>query len=116
MSNIENSPLEIPVIDNFSLTTKQNKDRHKFYEGECYLKTKADRYKKHWVVIMGNEIYWYKDQNDLTHQIMHCLVGTFVKPMPEERIEDMGGLSLWPIKIILPPNKSRVLYFSNQAD
>ncbi len=51
------------------------------------LKTKAERYKKHWVVIMGNEIYWYKTKNDLSHQIMHCLVGTFIKALPHDRIE-----------------------------
>ena len=53
-------------------------------EGECYLKTKSDRFKRHWAVIMGNEIYCYRNKNDPSHRIMHCLVGTFVKEMPEE--------------------------------
>ena len=66
---------------------------------------------------MGNEVYWYKNKNDLSHQIMHCLVGTFIKAMPADRVEQDGDiLELWPVKIILPPNKSRILYFGCETD
>ena len=53
-----------------------------FHEGECYLKTRADRFKQHWGVVMGNELYCYRDRNDAVHRVMHCLVGTFIKELP----------------------------------
>jgi len=37
-------------------------------------------------------------------------VGTFIKELPEEPTEDKDK-SIWPVKIILPPNKSRLLFF-----
>ena len=101
------------IVDNFGDDKKQND--YVFYEGDCYLKTRADRFKKHWTVIMGNELYCYKDKNDAVHRVMHCLVGTFVKELPSESAQSQG-LTLWPVKIILPPNKSRILYFSSQDE
>lgn len=42
---------------------------------------------------------------------MHCLAGTFVKEIAEEKCPDTDR-TLFPIKIVLPPNKSRILYFN----
>jgi len=33
-------------------------------EGECLLMTKAEKFKKHWVALMGNEVYFYKSRDD----------------------------------------------------
>lgn len=30
------------------------------FGGTCYLKTKTDRYKEHWAVLAGNELYFYR--------------------------------------------------------
>jgi hypothetical protein len=30
------------------------------FEGQCFLKTKTDRYKEHWAVMVGNELYCYR--------------------------------------------------------
>ncbi len=43
---------------------------------------------------------------------MHSLIGTFIKEMPPESSVSEGCI-LYPIKIILPPNKSRLLYFKD---
>ena len=43
---------------------------------------------------------------------MHCLAGTFVKELATERCSETFN-NLYPVKIVLPPNKSRVLYFNN---
>lgn len=44
--------------------------------------------------------------------LMHSLAGTFVKELPEEKIEESNNVtSLWPVKIIFMPTKSRTLYF-----
>ena len=32
-----------------------------FLEGICYLKTKTDRFKEHWAVLNGNEIFCYRN-------------------------------------------------------
>ena len=29
-------------------------------EGQCFLKTKTDRYKEHWAVLTGYELYCYR--------------------------------------------------------
>ena len=51
-------------------------------EGEIFLMTKAERFKQHWLVLMGNEIYFFKAKEDPTHLFMHSLAGTFVKEQP----------------------------------
>jgi hypothetical protein len=84
-------------------------------EGVCYLKTKTDRFKKHWAVLNGNEIFCYREAGDTKPRVMHCLAGTFVKEIPSEECPDTNRL-LYPVKIVLPPNKSRILYFeSNES-
>jgi hypothetical protein len=44
---------------------------------------------------------------------MHSLVQTFAKLMPEEIVTELEGITMWPVKIILPPNKSRLVYFES---
>ena len=80
-------------------------------EGECYLKTRHDNFKKYWAVIMGNEIYFYRRKDDPQHRVMHCLVGTFTKELPEEK-DPSKDAQLYPLKIILPPHKSRLMFFA----
>lgn len=41
---------------------------------------------------------------------MHCLAGTFIQEAPAEVNPD-SGFYLYPVKVVLPPNKSRILYF-----
>ena len=65
------------------------------------------------MMIEGCEVYWYKSVNDLVPQIMHSLVGTFAKLLPDEVASEFGSQTLWPVKIILPPNKSRFIYFES---
>ena len=82
-------------------------------EGEIFLMTKAERFNQHWLVLMGNEIYFFRAKDDPTHLFMHSLAGTFVKEQPQLPPEQS---SLWPIKIIFQPTKSRILYFTSQND
>jgi hypothetical protein len=65
------------------------------------------------MVIEGCEVYWYKSVTDLVPQIMHSLVSTFAKLLPEEVVSELGNQTLWPVKIMLPPNKSRFIYFES---
>lgn len=47
------------------------------------------------------------------HRVMHSLIGTFIKEMPPEPSQS-EGCDLYPVKIVLPPNKSRLLYFKSE--
>lgn len=41
------------------------------------------------------------------------MIGTFIKEMPDE-FSNSENCSLHPVKIVLPPNKSRILYFKSK--
>lgn len=84
-----------------------------FLEGKCYLKTKTDHFKSHWAVLEGNEIFCYRRKGDDVHRVMHCLSGTFIQEIPTERCPDTNN-TVYPVKVVLPPNKSRILYFEYQ--
>jgi len=84
------------------------------FEGQCYLKTKTDRYKEHWSVLAGNELYCYRQKGDTDHRVMHSMIGTFIKEMPKE-FSNSENSDLFPVKVVLPPNKSRILYFKSEA-
>lgn len=43
---------------------------------------------------------------------MHSLAGTFIKDLPAEKDPDSDQM-FYPVKIVLPPNKSRILYFNS---
>lgn len=76
-------------------------------EGECYLLTKADRHKKHWLTLIGNELYCYKSKEDSNHLLMHSLAGTFIVELPEEKVSLPGSQQamnvIWPLKLIFMP-------------
>lgn len=81
-----------------------------YLEGPCFLKTRTDRFKDHWAVLKGNEIFCYRSKEDTRSRVMHSLAGTFSKEL-EPEVCPFSNRSLYPVKIVLPPNKSRVLYF-----
>lgn len=83
------------------------------FESECLLKTKTDRYKEHWASLIGNELFCYRHKGDIDHRVMHSLVGTFIKELPPE-YSNSEQCDLYPVKIMLPPNKSRLMYFKDQ--
>lgn len=80
------------------------------FSGQLFLKTKTERLKEHWGQLSGNELYFYRKQGDTEHRLMHILTGTFIKEMASEHSE-AEDQDIYPIKIVLPPNKSRILYF-----
>ena len=96
-------------IENFG---QADDNQCKFMEGEVYLKTKSEKFKQHWGVLIGNELYCYRRRTDSDHRMMHCLVGIFIKEMPDE-VCSSSGKTYYAIKLMVPPNKSRALYFSS---
>ena len=117
------------------------------FSGHCYLKTKTESYKKHWMVLQGNELRFFRKQGDEEHKVMHCLAGTYLKEVSMEEISEKSKSSaapsrastvkssnassndeskraanlaksknFHPIKLVIPPNKSRLIFFSKQDD
>jgi calcium-dependent protein kinase len=79
-----------------------------------YLKTKSDKLSPHWAVLLGNELYCYKDRSCEKHILMHTIVGTFLQE--EEKTFDNNFPDFFPVKILLSAFKSRVLYFASSAE
>ena len=44
---------------------------------------------------------------------MHTIKGTFIKDMPPE-YSNSENCEIYSIKILLPPNKSRILYYKSK--
>jgi hypothetical protein len=63
-------------------------------------------------MIVGNELFCYRHKSDNDHRVMHSLSGTFIKDIPSEHSQS-EACELFPVKIMLPPNKSRILYFKS---
>lgn len=94
------------IVDSFSgLTIDDSK-----IEGNCLLKTKSDRFKEHWVTVVGKDLLCYRRKGDKEPRVMHCLTNTFVVTITAEQNRDNGQL-IYPVKLNLPTNKSRILYF-----
>ena len=58
-------PRKVPLID-FSLIESrdwgdkpQNNEPEYIVEGECYLRTRSDKLRKHWAVVIGKDFYCY---------------------------------------------------------
>ena len=91
-------------------------------QGDALLKTSSDKYKKKFLIIMGNELYIQRSKDSQGHEIMHLLEGTFisVKPafeasLPSEEGSDLEiKQNIYPVKIGLGPIKSRIIYFTSQ--
>ena len=58
------------------------------HEGQCYLKTKTESYKKHWMKLSGNELRFYRKMGDAEHKVMHCLAGTYLKEVTMDEISE----------------------------
>ena len=63
------------------------------FAGNCYLKTKTESYKKHWMVLQGNELRFYRKQGDEEHKVMHCLAGTYLKDVTMDEISEKSKSS-----------------------
>jgi hypothetical protein len=57
-SNGDHTQASSGAVQRFGETTDNLEDQ--VFEGQCYLKTKTDRYKEHWAVLAGNELYCYR--------------------------------------------------------
>ena len=80
-------------------------------EGEILKKQKrGGSLKKYWFVLLGKELYSYKNQADLKHKEMKSLAGVYLKEELEE--EQYNGTTLYPFMLIFP-NKRRIYYLGS---
>ena len=70
--------------------------------------------KKYWYCLLGKELYVYKSKNEDKHKGMHNLIGVFIKDEPQEKLN--GEVTLYPFKLIFPPNKVRVYYLESEKE
>ena len=61
------------------------------HEGYCFLKTKTESFKKHWMVIIGNELYFYRKRGETDHKVMHCLTGTYLRDVAIDEISSKNS-------------------------
>lgn len=52
---------------------------------------------------------------------MHCLSGTYLKEVANtedlaDSLDEKNGIQYYLLKIVIPPNKSRIIYFDSQDD
>ena len=69
--------------------------------------------KKYWFVLLGKELYSYKNQGDLKHKEMKSLAGVYLKDELDEVQEN--GTKLFPFMLIFP-NKRRIYYLSTKEE
>ena len=83
-------------------------------EGEILKKQKkGGQLKKYWFVLLGLELYCYKNKGDLKHKEMKSLSGIYIKD--EEDCTDESGVKMYPFMLIFP-NKRRIYYFLSRED
>jgi serine/threonine protein kinase len=83
-------------------------------EGEIFKKQKkAGNIKRYWFVLLGKELYSYKQQGDLKHKEMKSLAGVYLK-YEIDPVNEMGTL-YYPFMLIFP-NKRRIYYLLSQEN
>jgi len=91
--NRSSTPNQI-VLEGFGGFEDVNSDEDiEEFSGNCYLKTKAESYKKHWMALHGNELRFYRKQGDEEHKVMHCLAGTYLKEVTMDEISEKSKSS-----------------------
>lgn len=71
-------------------------------------KATETKLKKYWYCLLGKELYVYRNKHEDKHKGMHNLIGVFIKDEPEEHLD--SSTTLYPFKLIFPPNKVRTYY------
>lgn len=83
-------------------------------EGEIYKKQKKSAiFKKYWFVLLGKELYSYKNQGDVKHKVMKSLAGVYIKDEPTTA--DESGNPVYAFMLIFP-NKRRIYYLKSEQD
>lgn len=84
-------------------------------QGDVLLKTYTNNFKQRYMILMGNELFFQKKKDSENHEFMHLMKGTFLELKDSFAHEFSQGeeTQVYPLKIILGPQKTRVLYFTD---
>lgn len=89
-------------------------DEFNQYEGEMLRKAPEGKYKRYWFCLLGKELYCYRKKDEEKHKGMHSLVGVYIREEREEVLEN--NTTLYPFKLIFPPNKGRSYYLLSKDE
>ncbi len=64
-------------------------------------------------MLLGKELYSYKNKGDFKHKEMKSLSGVFIKDEPDE-MDDIN-VPMFPFMLIFP-NKRRIYYFKQKSE
>lgn len=85
-----------------------------YIEGVIIKKQKREgQYRKYWYVLLGKELYSFKNRGDQKHRDMQSLAGVFIKSESEEMMEDKS--IMFPFMLIFP-NKRRIYYLETMKE
>lgn len=76
-------------------------------------KATETKLKTYWYCLLGKELYVYKSKTEEKHKGMHNLIGVFLQDEVDEVFE---GKTLYPFKLMFPPNKSRTYYLESKEE
>ena len=95
------------------------------------------------MILKGNELRFYRKEGDNDHKVMHCIAGTYLKDITMDEISQKSRSSAtrsmvpsaknsaansneeskksrsknyYPVKLVIPPNKSRLIFFSKASE
>ena len=88
------------------------------FKGTIYLRAaKSDFRQMHAVLSQTGELYVFESPNDSHHKLMHQLRGTFLRKAPSFSIRFSSEMTMQfhPLAIIIPPDKSRILYLPSET-
>ena len=114
-----NTSLKDPVVlDDYSFITQSINPNETTAEGQCLLKTNLDQLKSFWLYVSGSDLTFYKNSTKQNKILYHTLVNTFVEdPEQVDNViyEDIQE-TFWPLRIILPSEKTLVLHFRSSEE
>jgi hypothetical protein len=84
------------------------------FEGNIIKKQKKEgQLRKYWYILLGKELYSYKNRGDQKHKDMQSLAGVFIKSEFDETLDD--GKVYYPFLLIFP-NKRRIYYLESKQE
>ena len=105
-----------PRISPFILREEETKQAM-----ECFLQTKTSRFRRHFVKVQGREVQFLRSHSDPKPVIVHSLTATALQTLPPFSpvgFDVVGGcadtLIFFPLKLHIPPSKSRVIYLTSE--
>lgn len=103
-------------LDNDMSTVSSNAEEEPLFEGYCHLRTKSLRFKRFWISVKHNHIFFYKHKDDDSPTLIHSLTETFFEARLCENIQSLPEGCISSVKIIFPGKLVRTMYLSSKEE